>query len=175
HGRHHLAEHVLLVRAAGALLEVLQLARQVPGPLAAQFGSVHRQVALAIGAVAGSAHGIGGLSGRDVSGRAALRLGKGGLPGQPRRTSSLPLGSAGFMPKGLSSVTKRALTVPSFPSAPGSRYFQCHCCASASTSCASCGTWTMSAHTRRPGASMAATPPAVTTRSHHSSFLFSGW
>ena len=36
-------------------------------------------------------------------------------------TSSRPLGSAGFIPKGLASLTKRECTVPSLPSLPGSR------------------------------------------------------
>ena len=89
-------------------------------------------------------------------------------------TSSLPAGSSGSTPKGLSAVTSAASLWPSAPSLPGKRNDQCHCWPTASTIAASSGTSTNLPQTKSPGASIAATPIDVTIVSHHSSFLFSG-
>ncbi len=86
----------------------------------------------------------------------------------------LPGGVVPIDPEGVFGGDIARFRVPSLPSAPGSRKLHSHCWPITSTSDASCGTVTNWFQTKRPGASIAATPKVVPVASQPSSRLFSG-
>ena len=73
-GDHLLAIDVLVVDAAHAVAEVLELPHEIPGGLAAQLGGVQVPISLGLGAVAGRARREQRLTGSDVARHLARAL-----------------------------------------------------------------------------------------------------